>query len=329
MARSGRLIELVHLLAGRRGCTIDEIASRFEISPRTAYRDLAELSGSRIPVVRDERGYRLLEGATLRPLNLTSEERGLLRVALGNPALRERAPLRRQLQRLEAKLDAVTAAVEESPEALRLAGVDRSGAGADAVLDPLRRAIEDRVVCDMLYTSLSGGTRCWRGVDPYRLFERSESWYLVGRCHVHDEPRLFRLDRIGAVRRLGVRFEIPASFDLDAFLADSWSVLRGGELHEVVIHLDPTLAPLVRNARHHASEVMTERPDGGLEYRARLSHLDEIARWVLGFGGRARAIEPLQLVERVLELAEEARRAHSGASRSPGKRDRRGGTDRS
>jgi predicted DNA-binding transcriptional regulator YafY len=44
-----------------------------------------------------------------------------------------------------------------------------------------------------------------------------------------------------------------------------------------------------------------------------LSHLDEIARWVVGFGGEAVAREPGELAGRVRELADRAMAAHVDA----------------
>jgi predicted DNA-binding transcriptional regulator YafY len=303
MSRPGRLLDLVHLLSGRRPRTVEEMARRFEVTPRTVYRDLAELQERHVPLVREEDGWRLLEGATLRPLNLTAEERAVLQLALGNPALRRQPGLRRHLDRLAGKLDAVTALAEEAPGALELAGLERSGAVADGVLEVLERGARDHLEVEILYSSLAGGTRRWRGVDPYRLFHRDGAWYLVGRCHLHDAPRTFRLDRVGDARTLGVPFEPPGSFDLDAYLRDTWSVYRGERRHRVILRFDAGLAPLLENAVHHRGEELERLGDGAIEYRVALTHLDEIARWVLGFGGRCRVMEPEELRRRVLELA--------------------------
>jgi predicted DNA-binding transcriptional regulator YafY len=304
VSRPTRLFELVGLLDGRRGRTVQEMAERLEVSERTIFRDLADLQATQqVPILRDDRGYRLLETAKLRPLGLTTEERAVLRLALGHPALRRQPHLRRRLERLEAKIDAVTADAEETPQALRLAAIDRSGPAARGALAPLEKAIGERREVEILYASLSGGSRRWRGLDPYQVFEREGAWYVAGRCHRHDEPRTFRLDRIAEVRPTGLAFEPPARFDLDRYLADAWGVFRGGERHAVVLRFDAGLAPLIEAGRHHHGEAIERRPDGTLEYRVHLSHLDEIARWVVGFGGRCRVVGPEGLRERVVGLA--------------------------
>ncbi len=302
MSRSERLFHLAHLLGGRRSRPLREIVSQLEVSERTAYRDLAEL-GRLAPLTHDEHGYRLLETATLRPLNLTAEERAVLRLALSNPHLQRPEPLRRTLAGLEAKLEAVTKHVEETPEALQLAGPDTSGENAARAIAPLERAVRQRLEAEILYASLSGGTRRWRGVDPYRVFLRGDAWYLVGRCHVHDEPRIFRLDRIAEVRTLGVHFAPPRGFDLERFLADSWRVFVGTERHALLLRFDRALQPFIVNARQHPGERTTVLLDGRVEYRVELSSLEEVARWVLGFGGAVEVVEPAALRERVATLA--------------------------
>ena len=115
MSKSTRIFELVHMLGGRRSRNVGEIAAKLEISERTVFRYLADLQGRHIPIYKDDHGYRLLETATLKPLNLTIEEHALLKVALDNPALRHNRTLNQRLTALELKLDAATELAEESP----------------------------------------------------------------------------------------------------------------------------------------------------------------------------------------------------------------------
>ena len=309
MRRPTRLVQLVHLLAGRRPKTVEEIAGHFEISQRTVYRDLADLSRHDIPITRNEYGYQLLEGATIRPLALTAGERAALKLVLRSPAVRTAPDIGKAIEMVEAKLDAATRQSEETPSALTLAGPERSGAIPAGRTDLLQRAVRERTPVSIHYRSLASRHRSWRGVDPYALFHREAAWYLIGRCHLHDEPRVFRLDRIADVRLLEGRFDRPA-FDLDDHLRHTWAVYRGRELHRIVIHFDAALAPLIEEGIHHPGERVGRLENGDLEYRVDLSHLDEIARWILGFAGQARAVEPPALVRLVAEMARLAFERH-------------------
>ena len=306
MPRSARLFGVVNLLAGRKARSIQEIADRFDVSVRTAFRDLADLNEQHVPIYKDEHGYKLMETATLKPLNLTTEEHALLKVALHNPALRHQPALLQRLEALEMKLDAAIAMAEESPQALQLAPVDRSGPQAKDALEPLRLAIQKRQAVEIQYHSLSGGKKRWRGIDPWQVFQRSEAWYLVGHCHENSEPRTFRLDRIAKVRGLKTTFEIPSDFDLESHLQDSWKLIKGEGTYDVVLHFDPSLAPLILNARHHPDEEAKELPDGTIEFRVQLSSLEEISRWIVGFGGKCRVVEPRELTDSVRGIAKSA-----------------------
>ena len=301
MDRPTRLFEIVQLLAGRRPKTVQEIAGRFEISERTAYRDLAELSRRHIPITRSDHGYQLLESATIRPLSLTAAERAVLKLLLENPAVRPTVDIRRTLELVEAKLDAATWHSEETPRALTLAGPERSGAIAPGVTPLLDTAIRERTPVSLSYRSLAGGRKTWRGVDPYEVFHRENAWYLVGRCHLHDEPRVFRLDRVSDAEALRGTFEPPA-FDLEEHLQHTWGVYRGRELYDVVVHFDAPLAPLLEGGLHHPDERIERLGNGSLEYRVTLSHLGEVARWIVSFGGQARAVAPPALARIVADL---------------------------
>ena len=199
--------------------------------------------------------------------------------------------------------------MEETPQALTLAGPERSGNITKGLLPLLEQAVRERKPVSLLYRSLWSRGQSWRGLDPYAVFHRENTWYLVGHCHLRDEPRTFRLDRIAEAKRLDGVFDRP-TFDLDAFLQKTWGVYRGRTLHEVVIHFDASLAALIQQGAHHPDEHIEKLGNGALDYRVGVSHLDEVARWIVGFAGAARAIEPPALVARVTEIARGAYERH-------------------
>ncbi|HUP47814.1 MAG TPA: WYL domain-containing protein [Thermoanaerobaculia bacterium] len=319
MKRVERLFELVDALGGRR-LSVQEIARRFDVSERTAYRDLADVGRQLAPVVREEGGYRLMKGSRLRPLNLSGDERQLLAALLALPATRRLAPLAGRLASLAAKLEAAAGRPEGDSSAdegagPRLADADRTGPVPAAVVHALEIAIDRRLPVRLRYRSLSAATARWRGADPWALFHRAGAWYLVGRCHQRDAPRTFRLDRVRAVEGLEADgtaqpFTRPPGFSVEAYLADAWDIYRGEGRHEVVVRFAPEAAPIVLYARHHPGETVEEPADGSALYRVTVSHLDEVARWVVGFGGQAVALEPAELVARVREMAAGALEGH-------------------
>ncbi len=325
MKRSLRLYLLVQRLGGRQGWRPEEIAEHFEISLRTAYRDIADLSSTySIPVTTDDDGrYRLIEGATMRLLPLTATERAILTLALDNPALRTAPDVASAIDRLGDKLSAATREIEESPSGLALTGPEKSGDIKDGLLLLLNGAARDRVPVSLHYRSLWSGSIAWRGLDPYNVFHRENAWYLVGHCHLRQEVRAFRLDRIADAKLLDGTFA-PPDFELDEFLKHSWGIYHGRTVYDVVIHFDAALTTLLEESSHHPDQQVIPLGNGNLEYRVSLSHLEEVARWIVGFAGAARAVEPPALVELVADMAARAGEAHrrdDAAAKPRGQRD--------
>ena len=81
--RADRLFQIVQILRGRRLTTAAHLAERLEVSPRTIYRDICDLSLSGVPVEGEAgSGYRLMAGFDLPPLMLTHRESEALMVAM-------------------------------------------------------------------------------------------------------------------------------------------------------------------------------------------------------------------------------------------------------
>ena len=73
--------------------------------------------------------------------------------------------------------------------------------------------------------------------------------------------------------------------------------------HSETANSSRRLAPLILNAKHHPGEEVTKRRDGSVDYEVELSSLEEIAKWVVGFGGKVRVVAPSIFAEIVAGLA--------------------------
>ena len=77
--RLSRLTAILTILQSKRIITASEIASKFDISKRTAYSDIKSLELSGVPIYTEEgKGYSLMEGYTLPPIMFTEQEANAL-----------------------------------------------------------------------------------------------------------------------------------------------------------------------------------------------------------------------------------------------------------
>ncbi len=95
-------------------------------------------------------------------------------------------------------------------------GVDPStvevdlGEATAATLDLLRRAVDDHRQVELDYYSYGRDELTHRSVDPHRVYADQGQWYLEAYCHLTDDERIFRVDRIRAATLLDATFEAPA-----------------------------------------------------------------------------------------------------------------------
>ena len=82
LKRTERLFAITEYLRGRRtGVTAERLAERFEVSPRTIYRDLDSLRAAHLPVQADRGrggGYALARSYALPPVNFTAQQAAVL-----------------------------------------------------------------------------------------------------------------------------------------------------------------------------------------------------------------------------------------------------------
>jgi predicted DNA-binding transcriptional regulator YafY len=150
-----------------------------------------------------------------------------------------------------------------------------------------------------------------RVVDFYRLLNVDGMYYLVGYCHLREAMRIFSPSRIRAWQPTGRVFVPPEGFDLDDFLQGAFAVFRGDDetVHAVSLRFRGNAVRYVRERLWHRSQTIDEQADGGLTLRFNLSHLREIERFALSWGGDCEVLEPLELRRRVAdETARAAKR---------------------
>jgi predicted DNA-binding transcriptional regulator YafY len=110
------------------------------------------------------------------------------------------------------------------------------------IVERVTQAIADKKRIQMRYDSASRGRVTRREVDPYRLWYASGGLYLIGYCHLRNEPRMFAVERIKSATPTDQPYQIPLHFDFEAFVEDSLTVMRGPRI-EVELEFDkPTAA---------------------------------------------------------------------------------------
>ena len=220
MRRAGRLFQIVQYLRSRRLTTAAQLAGWLQVSERTVYRDIQDLSLSGVPVQGEAGiGYRLSTGFDLTPIMFTTDEVEALvagaRIieAWGGPALGGHA--RTAISKIALALPKTR---REEIERARLFAVDfHIPQGAAAGLDTVRQAIVEHRKLQIEYSD-SAHRASMRVVHPLALYFWGTTWSLAAWCESRKDFRNFRLDRIRKLEIGVTKFEELPGRTLEDFL---------------------------------------------------------------------------------------------------------------
>lgn len=175
--------------------------------------------------------------------------------------------------------------------------------GASLRLDPqiwrtVVEATQTRHRLWLRYFAASRRQESEREFDPYLIHVfRGTNLYLIGYCHLRQEIRSLRIDRIREARLLDIPFEVHPEFDAKRHLEKLFQVEVGDKSHQIEVEFDPQTAPFVKERQWHSSQEIESREDGSICLRLTATGLNEIKRWLLGYGKGAIARHPPELVK--------------------------------
>lgn len=308
-----RLLQLDALLRTRQRHTADSLATELEVSEKTIRNDLNFLRdryGAPLACNRKQ-GYHYTEPAWRLP-SITLSTGELFALTLGARMLESYAgsPYRDDLQSAIARLS------ERLPEQtwvdLQQVADERIlfRSGAETNLDAeiwhkLEEACRLQKTVQMTYYTASSNSTSDRKIDPYLLhIYRGTNPYVIGFCHTRQAVRWFRVDRIQHLEVLAEIFVQDPAFDAKDHLELIFQHEVGAVPVNVVIWFDVRTAPYIRERRWHPTQTLQEHPNGAVTLRMTVRGLNDVKRWVLGYGKGAIVQQPPELVDLVKQEVE-------------------------
>ncbi len=303
-----RLLRIDALLRGRHRQTAGSLAEVLEVSERTVRSALAFLRDRyHAPLeFSRQKGYQYTDSGWRLP-SITLSKGELFALTLGARMLEAYsgsmygAELRSAIARLSERLP------EQTWVNLQQVADERIlfSSGAEIDLDPevwhqLEEACQSLKTVHMTYYTASRNDLSERKLDPYVLhIYRGTNPYVIGYCHQRQEIRWFRVDRIKKLMVLSETFVPNPTFDAKDHLEMIFQHEAGGIPLPIVIWFDPLTAPYVRERRWHPTQEIQEHADGSLTLCMVVRGLNDLKRWILGYGKGALVKAPPELVEMV------------------------------
>ncbi len=324
ISRITRLLKLLQALQSGRSQNAEGLAKACDVSRRTIFRDLETLKEAGVSLQFDSelQRYMIPSSFFLPPTNFTAAE-ALSVIALcsemgTDTGLPFYAPARQAALKLESSLPA---ALRDELRTMTQAIHIRTSqinplTGKEEIYQQLIDTIAARRVVRISYGCLTDWKTITTKLRPYHLLFSRRSWYAIGRSSHHREIRTFNLGRIETLKPLREKYAMPRTFSLEKYLGNAWHLIPGpGPEHNVVVRFQPLVAQNVAEVVWHKTQELKFLDDGSLEFRATVSGLDEIARWIMGYADQAEVLKPLKLRKLLARRVNQMQKIYNAAKK--------------
>jgi proteasome accessory factor B len=306
---------------GPRRVNCSTLAADLDTTAKTIQRDISYLRDQlKLPIEYDfaDRSYSYRDADTPFPLghNLSPDERIALVVARQSLDVFEGVNFGAELR---SAFDKITGGLlgesgdfmEQSLD--RFISVRTPGASrVDAkVFRAVRLAVLGQRELRLDYQAKGRPAFTPRRLHPLHLACIANRWMLVAHDADKGEPRTYILARCRNPVVTQRPFKRPTDFDPASHLGTSFGVLTGSGTIIVRLWISAEGAHHVLERNWHTTQRETNLPGGAVEVTFALSDLNDITRWILGFGSDVEVIEPAEL--RAIIAAEGTKMAQRNA----------------
>lgn len=313
MAKNDNMLAILWMLNLGVKMTAKQISEKLEINIRTVYRYIDALCASGVPIISDpghNGGDSLLNHFIRAPLLFDMEEKkALLHAAVF--AKEAGYPLSEALDNATSKLKMYSNQEQESILNHHLAGFEVINRVVNPTIQPileeLEQAVEKEFSVEIDYRTGREEQPKNRRIDPYGVVYWNNKWYIVAFCHLRNEIRRFRVDRILQIKCTQINFKRPEAFSTrENFMKNLLPDLVGKkELISLIIEGRPeALDELCMHwfLGHHLKERTANQA-------IFLFEEESIQRYVpyflLSYGKSIQVIEPQSVKERLVAIASE------------------------
>lgn len=277
-----RLIKILNVIQSSKATNTAELAEEFNISRRTAQRDIARLMAAGFPIIEDEtqKGlYRFCPGYSLRGLSVSDEEVSLL-VSLCDVAKHMGGDFDKAYKNIFAKV--MNTGEWDSPFFVMMPKAVE-GMADEEFRKTAESAVSDRKRVRMVYKPVGRG-RKELVLEPLKLIYYEGFWYMAARVPMRNWIIKIRLDRIHKLEVLEEKFKPHKS--LVKILQESQSIWFSEKRDKRVrIKVSSEVVPYFFERKHLPRQKVVKRSkDGSVVIEAVLCHYMEaiplIYRWI-------------------------------------------------
>lgn len=313
MAKNDNMLAILWMLNSGVKMTAKQISEKLEINIRTVYRHIDALCASGVPIISDpghNGGYSLLNNFIRAPLLFDMEEKkALLQAAVF--AKEAGYPSSEALGNATSKLKMYSNQEQESILNHHLAGFEVINRMVNPSIQPilaeLEQAVEKEFSVEIDYRTGREEQPKNRMIDPYGMVYWNNKWYTVAFCHLRNEIRSFRVDRILRIKCTQIIFKRPDAFSAGEFFMKNLLPDLGGKEGLISLIIEGRSEALNELCMHwFLGHHLKERTSNQAIFLFEEESIHNyVPYFLLSYGKSIQIIEPQSLKERLVAIASE------------------------
>ena len=298
-----RLIGILSVLLQEEKVTAPDLAERFEVSRRTINRDIDDLLYAGIPIRTSQGvggGISIAEGYKVDRTILTSKDMQMILAGLRSLDSVSGSSYYGQLME---KIQAGSSEFISGRDSILIDLSSWYKTSLAPKITTIQDAIENRHLLEFHYYAPSGESK--RSIEPYYVVFKWTSWYVYGWCRKRKDYRLFKLNRMDQVR------ETEQSFSCrNAPVPDLTSELAFPRNIILKALFEPDMK--WRLVEEFGTDCYEVQDDGRLLLVRDYSDMENLTMWMLTFGDKVEVLEPVEVREKLKNMAESMIRKYGG-----------------
>jgi len=318
MPKIDNMLAILWMLRSSEKITAKQISEKLEMNIRTVYRYIDTISTSGVPIISEpghNGGYSLMNNFIEAPLFFDFEEQTSLfhaAVFAEEAGYYGGEALNRAISKLS-KHSNREQEIKINQHLTSLEVISRlSSISVEPFLKELEQALTGGFSVEISYQKSGEKQSNDRLVDPYKILYWNNKWYVIGFCHLRNEIRSFRVDRIENLMLTPNKFDRPANFSArDFFIENLLPAIEGKEgITSLVVHGEKTVLDDV--CQHwFLGHYLQERTSNQAVF---LLEKDVIHTYVpyllLPYNQSIKVIKPTSLKKRLVEVLSELIKFH-------------------
>lgn len=284
------------------------LAERFEISPRTAQRELDFIRDRlRAPLEYDHtrKGYYYTDDSYELPSRWYSEESIIsfalaVRLASTIPDTRIKSELHDFIGKVfnvrhhDRELD-----IQEISEKISVKNIEYSRVNEEHFHTIVNTLFQGQPI-SISYYSPHSKKETERTVLPLHLVQYMGSWHMIAFCSLRNAMRDFALSRIKAIDLSDGSIRLPDDLPpVKEYTRKHFGIMQGGKTRKICLRFSPSVADWIQEQVWHPEQELTLKKNGSLELRFPAADFKELIKRILSYGSDVKVISPKALADEV------------------------------